>query len=133
MGTILGLDVGTKTIGVAAAQEGVGVVSPRLTLARKGLKTDIPAVLAQADDIAFFVVGVAFNEDGSEGRSAKLARQVGAKLADAGHRVEYMDESFSSMEAEERLRNAGHSARRIKELVDQVAAAVILEDWLAEQ
>lgn len=133
MGRIVGLDVGTKTIGVATAMEGTSLVSPQLVLSRKGLKTDVPAVLGLYDDVAFYVVGVAKNEDGSEGRSARLARQVGDRLAEAGFRVEYMDESFSSIEAEDRLRAAGHNARRIKELVDQVAAAVILEDWLAEQ
>jgi putative holliday junction resolvase len=133
---LLALDVGTRTIGVATARRDVSLVSPKFTLARSGVKKDVALIQERCitPDVSAIVVGLAIQDDGTEGRSARLARQVGDALAEAtGLPVHYQDESYSTVEAETRLRQAGHDARRIKELVDQVAAAVILEDWLAEQ
>ena len=81
--------------------------------------------------MAFVVVGLPYELDGAEGRSARLARQVGEALGDAsGVPIHYQDERYSTVVAEERLRMAGHNAQRRKETIDQAAAAVILGDYL---
>ncbi len=132
---LVSLDVGTRTIGVATAQQSVRFVTPQFTLSRSGVKRDVAALRERiiTPDVVAIVVGLPVEDDGAEGRSARLARQVGDALGAAtGLPVHYQDESFSTVEAETRLREAGHDARRIKQLVDQVAAAVILEDWFAE-
>ncbi len=128
------LDVGTKTIGVATAGVEAQLPTPRFTLARQSVAKDVAELIDRMDDVAEWVVGLPYLPSGDEGRSAKLARQIGVALGEAtGLPVHYQDETLSSVEAEERLREAGHRSRRIKELVDSWAAAVILEDWLNER
>ena len=133
--TLVCLDVGSRTIGVATAQRVARLVTPRFTLARSGVKRDVAALQERiiTPEVTAIVVGLPVQNDGAEGRSARLARQVGDALAAAtGLPVHYQDESYSTVEAETRLRQAGHDSRAIKQLVDQAAAAVILEDWLAD-
>jgi putative Holliday junction resolvase len=132
---VLAFDVGTRTIGVASADSSVGLATPRFTLSRAGVKRDVVALVERAitAEVGALVVGLPIQDDGEEGRSARLARQVGEALAAAtGLPLHYQDESYSTVEAQDRLRAAGHDSRAIRELVDQAAAAVILEDWLAE-
>ena len=135
IGPLLALDVGTKTIGVAKCDAlGLAVV-PVTTLSRAGLKTDIPKVLTLVKEhrAALVVVGLPYELDGSERRSARIARQVGESLVAAGVVVEYCDERFTSVEAERSLRDAGVRPSRRAEVIDQVAAMRILESWLAER
>jgi len=81
--------------------------------------------------VAIVVVGLPYELDGTEGRSARLARQIGEALGEAsGVPIHYQDERYSTVVAEERLRMAGRNARRRKETIDQAAAAVILGDYL---
>jgi len=132
---LLALDVGTKTIGVATATWAVGFVTPQYTLRRQGVHKDVAALRARSlsPEVGAIVVGLPVQDDGQEGRSARLARQVGEALrAATGLPFHYQDESYSTVEAETRLRAAGHDSRSIRELIDHAAAAVILEDWLAE-
>ena len=71
--------------------------------------------------------------DGTEGRSARLARQIGTALEDLGsYEIHYQDERFSTVEAEKRLIASGKSAKKRKKEIDQAAAAVILEHWFHE-
>lgn len=134
MPVFVALDVGSKTIGVAIAAEDAQLPTPRFTLVRQSVAKDVEELVSRFDEVAAWVVGLPYLPSGDEGRSAKLARQVGEALgARSGRPVHYQDETLSSVEAEERLREAGHRGRRIKELVDSWAAAVILEDWLSER
>ena len=130
----VGLDVGTKTIGVARSPAGgPAIVTPQLVLRRQGLKSDIPRLLAIVEpwgSVEAFVVGLPLDLDGNEGRSARLARQVAEALIARGFTVELQDERFSTVEASHRLRRGGMSARAQRGVIDSAAAAVILEDWL---
>ena len=130
----VGLDVGTKTIGVARSPAGgPSIVSPKLVLRRQGLKSDIPRLLAIVEPwgtVETFVVGLPLDLDGNEGRSARLARQVGDALAARDFTVAYQDERFSTVEAAHRLRRGGMDSRAQRDVIDSAAAAVILEDWL---
>jgi putative Holliday junction resolvase len=82
----------------------------------------------QVDQI---VVGLPLEQDGSEGRPVRLARQVAEELHRiTGLPVDWEDERYSTMEAKERLREAGVPEALWKQTVDAQAAAVILEDWL---
>jgi putative holliday junction resolvase len=69
--------------------------------------------------------------DGTESRSARLARQVGDGLATlSGLEVHYVDERFSSVEAERALVKQDVSRKRRKEVIDQAAAVLILQGFL---
>lgn len=132
-GSVLALDVGTQTIGVAVSDPLGLVARPVLTVARKGLKQDIPALagLVAAHGARRVVVGLPLELDGTEARSARLARQVGeAVRAETGLPVVYVDERYSSVEAERRLIAQGMSRARRKQVIDQEAAAIVLQAWL---
>lgn len=133
MPSILGLDVGTRWIGVARADGSGRLASPLCTVERAGVQRDVAklADLCAKEGADALVVGLPYDLDGCEGRSARLARQVGDALAEkTGLSLHYQDERFTTVEASSRLRDRGLSARAQKAVIDQAAAAVILQDWL---
>jgi len=133
MGRVLALDVGTKTIGLAVSDPARRMVFPLRTVARRSVAKDTAEIarICTSQGITQLVVGLPLTLDGGEARSAHLARQVGEALAVlTGLPHAYVDERFSTVEAERRLREAGAPADRRKEVIDQYAAVVILEDWI---
>jgi len=132
---VLGLDVGTKTIGVARTDPTRRFVFADQTLARRSVAKDAAALheLAKKAGVVRIVVGLPEPEPGeAASRSIRLARQVGDALgAVSGLPVEWMDEGFTTVEADARAAEAGISTRRRRGQIDSHAAAVILEDWLA--
>ena len=136
MGRVMALDVGTKTIGVAVTDPLRMFGQPVTTLGRRGVKTDVLGLLRLVEeyDPDEIVVGMPYELDGSEARSARLARQVGDALGEAvGKPVHYHDERYSSVEAERHLIGVDMSRDKRKQVIDQAAAVVILESWLREQ
>lgn len=135
MGGAIGVDVGTQTIGLAA-MDALGLLAhPLTTLARKSVVRDADAIvdLARARGCAQLVVGLPLELDGTEARSARLARQIGERLAAvSGLPVAYVDERYSSVEAEARLVQADVSRAKRKLVIDQWAAVIILERWQQE-
>jgi putative Holliday junction resolvase len=129
----LGLDVGTRTVGVAMSDP-LGVTAQGLTtLRRRGIRADLSALgeLARTHGVTHAVVGLPLNMDGSEGASAARSRAFGEALARSlGVPVDYWDERLTTVAAERALREGDVSGRRRRELVDQVAAALILQGWL---
>lgn len=133
VGRAVGLDVGTKTIGVALSDPGRMLASPVHTIARKGVRRDIEALerLIEGKGVDVVVVGLPFELDGTEERSARLARQIGEAARDAlGCPLVYVDERFTSVDAERQLIAAGASRARRKAIIDQQAAVIILQSWL---
>jgi len=133
VGRVVGLDVGTKTIGVAMSDPTRMLASPVHTVSRKGVRRDVEAILLllEGKGVDEAVVGLPYELDGTEERSAKLARQVGDAFGAAtGWPVHFVDERFSSVDAERQLIAAGMSRQRRKEVIDQQAAVVILQSWL---
>lgn len=129
---VLGLDVGSKTIGVAVSDE-LGYCAHALrTLARKGTRLDVQTVLelAKKYGTAHVVVGLPYDCEGNEGHRAARVRVLGDALVKAGLHVDYQDESYSTVAAEEVLLEADLSRSRRKQVVDRLAAAVILQAWL---
>ncbi len=133
MGRTLALDVGTKGIGIAKSDPTGLLASPLRTLARQGVAKDVEAIAAIAAELGVeaVVVGMPFELDGSEARSARLARQIGeAVRARTGLPVHYVDERYSSVDAHRQLIEAGLSRARRKQVVDQQAAVVVLQAFL---
>jgi putative Holliday junction resolvase len=133
VGRVMALDVGTKTIGVARSDATGIAVEPVTTIARTGVKADVEriAALIVAHDVERVVVGLPYELDGTEARSARLARQVGeATAARTGLPVVYVDERYTSVDAHRGLIAAGWSREQRKQVIDQAAAVLILKTWL---
>jgi putative Holliday junction resolvase len=133
MARVLGIDLGSRRIGVAVS-DGLGLFAqPRATIARHGGVRDIDAIAAAVKDADAerIVLGLPLDCEGQEGPAAQRARVFGEKLRVALQLpVEMVDESFSTVEAEAVLLAADVSRARRKQVVDKMAAAVILQRWL---
>lgn len=129
----LSLDVGAQRVGVAVCDAGEEVVTPSSTLPFRDPRTLAAAVaiLVRERGIEGVVVGVPVTRSG-EGRGERRVRSVIDELRVAlTIPVEECDERGTTAAASERLRDAGVPARRQRALIDAVAAAVILEGFLA--
>jgi len=134
MPRFLGIDHGSKRIGLAVSDPGATLASPLTTIAASGdLSDQVEAVLSCAEeyDIDAFVVGLPLNMDDTEGNQAKTVRRFGAELQRiSGKPVQYFDERLSSNAAEEMLRPAELTRKKHKARLDRVAAFVILQGFL---
>lgn len=132
----LGLDLGTKTIGVAVSDE-LGMTAQGITtLERKGPRKDLEAlqVLATEYSADRFVLGLPLNMDGSEGPRSEATRKFGDALAlHTNLPVIYQDERLTTVSAQRVLLEADLSRKKRKEVIDQVAASFILQAWLDAQ
>lgn len=129
----LGLDAGTRTIGVAVSDPTATLASPLTTIRRTGLRADLQALAALIAEhhVDRLVIGWPLQPDGREG---PITRKVGA-LADAiaahtGLPVEKWDERMTSKLAERYLIEGGARRETRRQVVDKVAAALILQGWL---
>lgn len=132
----LGLDLGTKTIGLAVSDE-LGITAQGLpTLERRGPKKDVEALAERVAEFSIdrFVIGLPLNMDGSEGPRAEFTRKFGVSLEEATKvPVIYWDERLTSVAAHRSLSEMAASAKKRKEVIDQVAAVLILQGWLDSQ
>ena len=132
MGAVIGLDHGSRRIGVAVGDEETGQAFPREALRRRTLAQDLQriAALAEVEGTARVVLGLPRNMDGSEGPQAQAARTFGAELTAIGLEVDFVDERLTSSEAGDRLAAAGRRADRRSGQKDSAAACLILQEWL---
>ncbi len=132
----MGLDVGTKTVGVAVADE-LGITAQPITVIRRSnLKADLAELirLAQDREVDRFVLGLPLNMDGSEGPRALATRKFGDALAKTSNlTIIYQDERLTTVAAERSLLEADVSRSKRREVIDQVAASLILQGWLDAQ
>lgn len=130
---ILGLDYGTRRIGVAVSDE-LGITARTLcTIERKTLASDLDriAALVAENDIATIVVGYPRRLDGTEGVECDRVRRFADRVAERCSRpVETWDEAFTTAEAEELLIRADMSRKKRKKVIDRVAACLILQGYL---
>ena len=130
---VMGLDVGTKTVGVAVS-DALGMTAQGLRVVRrKNLRSDVGELkrVIREHEVSRVVVGLPLNMDGSEGPRATASREFGAMLAEAtGLPIEYWDERLSTVAAERMLIEGDVSRERRKQVIDQVAASIILQGWL---
>ncbi len=134
MARFLGIDYGTKRIGLAIGDDDAGVASPLETIEVRGSTADHACQVvgvAQAFEVDAFVIGLPVNMDGTEGKQAKITRRFGDKLFTVGGRpVHYFEEQLSSVTARELLRSTGLPRKKQKALEDTIAAQVILQEFL---
>lgn len=132
----MGLDVGTKTVGVAVADELGFTAQPITVVRRSNLKADLSELIRLAKDreVDRFVIGLPLNMDGSEGPRAQATRKFGDALAKASSlTIIYQDERLTTVAAERSLLEADVSRSKRREVIDQVAASLILQGWLDAQ
>lgn len=129
----MGLDVGTKTIGVAVSDE-LGLTAQGITTVRRvGPRKDLEALkqIIAEREVDRIVVGLPLNLDGSEGPRAQACRKFGETVAaETGLPTIYWDERLTTVAAERVLLEADVSRARRKQVIDQVAATLILQGWL---
>lgn len=132
----LGLDIGRKRIGVAGCDR-LGLSVTELTTLEGLPFADIVArlqALVDARQVDTLVVGLPYSMDGSLGKQARKVQGFAQRLSTAlGLPIEYVDERLTSYQAEQMLWSAGKSPVRHKALVDQKAAAIILQQWLDQK
>jgi putative Holliday junction resolvase len=128
-GVLLGLDLGTKTIGTALSDAGWRFATAGKTLPRGKFSRDRAALeaLAKERSVAGIVLGLPLNMDGSEGPRAQSARAYARNLAPLGLPVLLWDERWSTASAERDLIAQDFSRARRAERIDSHAAAVILQ------
>ena len=132
-GPLLGLDPGTKTIGVAACGASRGLANAVEVIKRTKFAKDAERLLALYDErgAAGVVMGLPVNMDGSEGPRAQSARSMARNLlAIRDLPLAFQDERLSTHEAEESLIAAGMKRDKRKAVIDAWAAANILQSAL---
>lgn len=132
-GALLGLDLGTKTIGVAASDADRRLATGVETIARKNFSSDAARILALASErnAAGLVLGLPLNMDGSEGPRVQSTRAFARNLSRlTALPIGFWDERLSTVAAERDLIAADMRRRRRAEVIDQHAAVFILQGAL---
>jgi putative Holliday junction resolvase len=132
MGRILAVDPGTRRVGLAMTDPLKLIASPLHSISFSSedrLVKDLLALI-RAQGVERVVVGLPIREDGSEGEGCQRARSLAGRLQGNGIQVTLWDERYSSREAENTLREMGLNRKQSIGRIDQIAAAIILEDYL---
>jgi putative Holliday junction resolvase len=133
---VAGVDYGTVRIGIAITDPERKIASPLLNYTRRGPEQDAQRFrqLAADEGVVLFVVGLPIHLDGRESEKSLEARQFGQWLAEAtGVPVEFFDERFTSVEAEQVLLAADLTRKRRKRRMDMLAAQIMLSGYLESQ
>ena len=132
-GRLAGIDFGTVRIGIAVTDLDRRISSPLENYTRGGIDQDARRFrrLVEEERIAGFVVGLPVHGGGEESRLSQAARKFGAWLSEiSGLPVEFHDERFTSLEAEQLLQHAGLSKKRRRGRLDMLAAQIMLAAYL---
>lgn len=125
---IIGLDVGERRIGAAIGDSAIRIASPLTTIIVDGNEFTAISDIIREQSADKIVVGLPRNQSGEETAQSQYARSFAAKLNELGFDVVFQDESVTSVQAEEYLKQSGKPYA--KEDIDARAAAIILSDYL---
>ena len=130
----LGIDPGSKRIGLAVSDLSGTIASPLMVLQRsKSRQHDLHEIARIAVEQAaeVIVIGLPLSMDGSQGKAAKAAIAEGRRLATlVDVPIEMHDERLTTVTAERSMLDAGLNAVERRKVVDKVAAAIMLQSWL---
>jgi putative Holliday junction resolvase len=132
-GKVLAIDLGEKRIGLAICDETRTIAAGYEVLRRKSRREDFEhyAKIIEAEAITLIVMGLPITLDGEEGQRATWVRDYAAELRETiPVPLEFWDERFSTKQAKASLQARGKRGKQIKDRVDAVAAAFILQDYL---
>lgn len=132
LGKILGIDFGKKRIGLALSDEEKIMAFPFLTLSSEEFADRIEEII-ETEKVEKIIVGLPRNMDGTLGQQAAEVRFQVELLGDYKSLVKYQDESATTLEAQNQLRDQRINPAKNKELIDAMAARIILEDYLNER
>ena len=136
-GRVLGIDLGSKRIGLAVSDRSGSIASPLSVLQRsKSVKHDHEAIrrIVEDEECERVVVGLPLSMDGSVGKAAKAALAETKQLATVvGVPVETYDERLTTVSADRAMMEANMNAQARRKVVDKVAAAVMLQAWIDRQ
>ena len=138
-GKIMGLDYGTKTVGVAISDTLLHVAHPKETIGRdseKRLRKTLARIeeLIQEEQIEAIVVGLPLLPDGTEGERARKARAFADKVKErTGLEIFLQDERYTTTASEEELEIMQVKKEDRKKVIDQLAACHILDEFLHRQ
>ena len=130
---LVGLDLGSKTIGVSVSDTLKIIASPHTTIERKGIKKDLSKLKEVLNDykIGGFVLGLPLSLDNSENKQSQLVRHFNEELKIFFKLpTTFWDERFSSDIIYKELRKSQMSKTKIKKKLDQQSAAYILQGYL---
>ena len=132
---IVALDIGDVRIGVAVSDPTRTIASPVEVITRVGWGPDTRKIREICDryETRLVLSGLPLNMDGTEGFQARKVRDLCEQLTKAGLTVFFQDERLTTVTAEEALLEDHVSREGRKKVVDKVAAAIILEQWLHTQ
>ncbi len=133
VGRVAALDLGKVRVGVAVSDEHGMFAHPRPALAGRDRKTLLAAEhqLLRDEEIEHVLVGYPLNLSGEKGSAAHRAARFAEQLAShTGVGIELVDERLSTVQATEQLRAGGSSRQKVRQRVDSVAAALLLQQWL---
>ncbi len=128
-GRLLGIDLGSKTIGTAMCDAGWTFASPALLIRRTRFQADKAALmrLMQGQSIVGFVIGLPLNLDGTEGPRSQSTRAFARNIEDMALPILLWDERWSTQAVTRSLIDQDTSRARRGALVDKMAAAYILQ------
>lgn len=129
----IGLDVGDVRIGIAVSDLTGMLANPRESYTRRGLERDLQyfADVAKAEQADAFVLGLPISMDGTEGKRVDVTREFADKLKEfTGLPVYFQDERLSTVSAEKMLIEGNVRREKRKQVIDKVAACIILQAWL---
>jgi putative Holliday junction resolvase len=128
-GRLMGLDVGTKTIGVALCDAGWSIASPAELIVRTKFQADLDKLgrFAAAQGAKGVVIGLPLNLDGTDSPRTQSTRAFARNAAPLGLPILLWDERWSTQAVTRTLLDADASRARRAELVDKMAAAYILQ------
>ncbi len=133
MARFLGIDLGSKRIGLALSDPLGMIASPRPYHLSQGITRDIEflCTLAVEEEVEGFVIGLPLLLRGTASSMSRMVESFARALETASQKPVFLwEERFSSVAAERSLRESGLSGQRRRQLVDSVAAALILQAWL---
>lgn len=132
-GRLAGIDFGTVRIGIAISDPQRRLASPLENYTRGDRQQDTRRFqrLVAEEGVVGFVVGLPVHGSGDESRLSAAARQFGAWLSEVtGLPVEFYDERYTSLQAEQLLLDAGLTSKRRKQRLDKLAAQILLDSYL---
>ena len=133
IGRLLGIDYGEKRVGLALSDPTQTIARPFEVLERTVWERDIARLetIVKEEMVIGFVVGLPRNTDGTDGPMVKKVEDFVARIRERlDLPVYWVDETYTSIEADELLREHSKDWRRRKEKIDMVAAQIILRTWL---
>ena len=127
----LGIDYGRRRIGLALSDPTLLIATPLIIIENRGIKKTVLQIMdiIQKNDVKQIVVGLPLHANGDESEMSAEARRFGDVFMALGFPVEYVDERYTSYEAESMIGNHPQS----KKLIDKVAASIILQVYLDER